>query len=243
MAATRALLGPMSGGMGRQGLERLLTEAIDIETAHEYDWDGVVARLTAESFNVLIAELGADDAPSMDVLHGLQDDLAVIAVDLGKPDTVVHVRNTGGDLFIALVRVCGGVKPQKSPAQAPVIEFRPPSRSSSGWTPSRPNAGWPMSTLAPALVFAGVAPTETRAVPGAGAGEGSLAGSDRALTVSYVTRPVLSGNRIYRTDRDGNLAGLGVESGTAREWGKVKGRAGRGCPVTAGGNGSRTEAP
>lgn len=135
MIETRALLGPTSGGMARQGLERLLVRAVDIDIVHAHSWDDVVARLRAEHFDVLIAKFSGDDALSMEVLRGLQDDLAIVAVDFEQLDTVIHVRNPGTDQLVALVRICGGQTTRTGPADPALVGFPAPSSSSFLLTP------------------------------------------------------------------------------------------------------------
>jgi hypothetical protein len=102
----RALIGPMSSAAGRQGIARLLAAGPrgyrSAITADQCDsWEEVLARLAAEPFDVLIAELGAD-GPAIDSLFQLQPRLAVIEVDLVAGTSRVHVFDVGSETLVRL---------------------------------------------------------------------------------------------------------------------------------------------
>ena len=102
----RALIGPMSSAVGRQGIARLLAtaprgyrSAIDAEQCDA--WEDVLARIAAEPFDVLIAEFGAG-SPPIDRFFQLQPKLSVIEVDLAGGATNVHVFDVGSETLVRL---------------------------------------------------------------------------------------------------------------------------------------------
>jgi hypothetical protein len=102
----RALIGPMSSAAGREGIARLLAAAprgyrSAIAADQSDDWNDVLARLSTEPFDVLIAEFGVD-SPAIDHLLQLQPKLSVIEVDLVGRTSKIHVSDVGSERLVRL---------------------------------------------------------------------------------------------------------------------------------------------
>jgi AAA+ superfamily predicted ATPase len=103
----RTLVGPLSKGMGGEGIMQILTSAprgyrSGIVAERIEDWPSVMARLARQTFDVLIAEFDETCAPSIDSLFLIQPTLSIIELDLVSRTTKVHVLDVGSEMLMAL---------------------------------------------------------------------------------------------------------------------------------------------
>ncbi|HEY0012097.1 MAG TPA: ATP-binding protein [Allosphingosinicella sp.] len=102
----KVLIGPISSAAGKEGIARLLAAAPGsyrnaIRSERCDSWQEVLARLSAEPFDVMIAEFGAG-SPAIDRLFQLQHKLSVIQVDLVAGTADIHVVERGSERLMRL---------------------------------------------------------------------------------------------------------------------------------------------
>jgi hypothetical protein len=107
MGSTCALLGPVSGEMSREAVERLLASDSSIEVVHASEWEFVLHTLGSDKvrFDVLIADFGTAQAPGIDALLRDYPDLSIAAINLRGFDT--HLWNVDSRLFVTFISALG----------------------------------------------------------------------------------------------------------------------------------------
>ena len=107
MSSTCALLGPVSGEMSREAVERLLADDSSIEVVQARTWSAAARLLAADAsrFHVLIGDFGTERAPPIDYLLTHYPRLSIAAINLSSFDT--HFRNIDSRLFVTFIGALG----------------------------------------------------------------------------------------------------------------------------------------